>query len=108
MALPANKPASSLMVVIAFGIVYLVWGSTYYFIMLAIAHIPALLMAFMRFFTAGCLLMGYCALKGERIFVWKDMKPAIVRPRPPSRYPIQRSWLLTSPRCRRTSGGISG
>ncbi len=78
MALPANKPASSLMVVIAFGIVYLVWGSTYYFIMLAIAHIPALLMAFMRFFTAGCLLMGYCALKGERIFVWKDMKPAIV------------------------------
>jgi len=78
MPLPTTKPASKLMVVIAFAIVYLVWGSTYYFIRVAIQHIPALLMAFTRFFTAGVLLMIWCALKGDKLFVWKDIKPAIV------------------------------
>ena len=78
MPLPANKPASKLMVVIAFATVYLVWGSTYYFIRVAIQHIPPLLMAFTRFFTAGILLLTWCAIKGDRLFVWKDIKPAIV------------------------------
>src|ERR1700722_1307880 len=78
MSLSTNRPASTLMVVIAFATVYLVWGSTYYFIRIAIQHIPALLMVFLRFFTAGVLLLAWCAVKGERLFVWKDIKPAIV------------------------------
>ena len=78
MPAPANKPASTLMVVIAFAIVYIVWGSTYFFIRVAIQHIPALLMACMRFSTAGFLMLIWCAIKGEKLFVWKDMKPAIV------------------------------
>jgi drug/metabolite transporter (DMT)-like permease len=75
---PTNKPASALMVVVAFAIVYIVWGSTYFFIRVAIQHIPALLMACMRFSTAGFLMLIWCAIKGERLFVWKDMKPAII------------------------------
>ena len=73
-----NHPAPIIRVVFAFAIVYLVWGSTYFFIRLAIQHIPAMMMAFLRFFIAGLLLLISCALRGERLFVWKDVKPAMV------------------------------
>jgi drug/metabolite transporter (DMT)-like permease len=66
------------MVVIAFAIVYLVWGSTYYFIRVAIQHIPALLMVCIRFTTAGLLMMTWCAIRGETLFKWANIKPAIV------------------------------
>ena len=73
-----NKPAPKLLVIIAFGIVYLVWGSTYYFIEIAIQHIPALLMAMMRFLIAGLLLMGWCMIKKERLFDASVIKPAVI------------------------------
>lgn len=72
-----QKQASRLMIIVAFATVYLVWGSTYFFIRMAIEHIPALLMACMRFLVAGSLLLGWCAVKGERIFDWQAIKPAI-------------------------------
>jgi len=68
-----NKSASTLMVVIAFATVYLVWGSTYFFIRMAIQGIPPLLMGAMRFFTAGALVLIYCIIKGEKIFIRKSM-----------------------------------
>ena len=40
----------------AFGIVYVVWGSTYLAIRIAIETIPPLLMAGTRFLVAGALL----------------------------------------------------
>src|SRR6516225_5978448 len=70
--------ASTFKVVLAFAIVYLVWGSTYLFIRLAILHIPALLMAGMRFFTAGLLLITWCRLRGEKVFVKESIRPAVV------------------------------
>ena len=57
------------MVVIAFAIVYLVWGSTYFFIRMAVQSIPPLLLGGMRFTAAGLLLLFWCALKGEKLFV---------------------------------------
>jgi drug/metabolite transporter (DMT)-like permease len=68
-----NKSASTLMVVIAFATVYLVWGSTYFFIRMAIQGIPPLLMGAMRFFTAGVLMLSYCIIKGEKIFIRKSL-----------------------------------
>ena len=68
-----NKSASTLMVVIAFATVYLVWGSTYFFIRMAIQGIPPLLMGAMRFFTAGVLVLIYCIIKGEKIFIRKSL-----------------------------------
>jgi drug/metabolite transporter (DMT)-like permease len=73
-----NKTVSPLMVIIAFAIVYLVWGSTYFFIRMAIQHFPPFIMAALRFTTAGLLLLGWCFLRGERLVVVKDIKPAIV------------------------------
>ena len=52
-----RRPVSAAMLVIAFSIVYIVWGSTYFFIKIAIHDIPPMLMACMRFFVAVLLLL---------------------------------------------------
>jgi drug/metabolite transporter (DMT)-like permease len=73
-----KQNTSTLMVIIAFATVYLVWGSTYFFIQQAIQHIPALLMGFFRFTTAGFLLLLWCAIKGENIWQWNQIKHAAI------------------------------
>jgi drug/metabolite transporter (DMT)-like permease len=75
---PAIKQPRSLKVIIAFAIVYLVWGSTYFFIRVAIQDIPPLLMVALRFFSAGFLLFLWCLLRGEDLFIWKNIRPAII------------------------------
>lgn len=64
-----NKAVSPILVIIAFATVYIVWGSTYFFIQMAIHGFPPLLMGAMRFFTAGMLMMIWCIIKGEKIFI---------------------------------------
>ena len=51
--------------VVAFAIIYLVWGSTYLAIRLAIDSIPPLLMAGARFLIAGGLLWAWCEWRRE-------------------------------------------
>lgn len=52
------------LVIAAFAAVYLVWGSTYLAIRIAIDSIPPLLMAGTRFVIAGGLLYGVMRLRG--------------------------------------------
>jgi drug/metabolite transporter (DMT)-like permease len=73
-----KKSASPLLVVIAFATVYLVWGSTYFFIQRAIEHFPPFILGAIRFLIAGGLLLGWCAIKGEQLFNWSHIKPALV------------------------------
>ena len=73
-----KKEASPIMIVIAFAVLYIVWGSTYFFIQKAIAHIPAFLMGAMRFIVAGLLLMIWCVLKKEKLFNLKQIKHAAI------------------------------
>jgi drug/metabolite transporter (DMT)-like permease len=54
-------------VILAFGLVYLFWGSTYLGIGIAVEHIPPAMMCAARFSIAGILMLGYCALTGHRI-----------------------------------------
>jgi drug/metabolite transporter (DMT)-like permease len=61
------------MVLIAFATVYLVWGSTYFFIRMAIQDFPPLLMGAIRFFTAGMLMLIWCIIRGEKIFIGKSL-----------------------------------
>src|ERR1700754_3763321 len=68
-----NKTASPLWVIIAFATVYIVWGSTYFFIKMAIEGIPPLLLGVMRFLTAGMLMLTWCIIKGEKIFIKKSI-----------------------------------
>lgn len=66
------------MVIIAFATVYIVWGSTYFFIQKAIQHIPALFMGFMRFTIAGLLLLLWCIIKKEKVWNWRVIKHAAI------------------------------
>ena len=53
-------------VLLAYAIIYLVWGSTYLAIRVGVLEMPPLLMAAIRFFTAGILLYGWTVARGER------------------------------------------
>jgi len=66
------------MVYLAFAIVYIVWGSTYFFIQKALAGFPPFVLGVIRFFIAGVLMLGWCKFKGEDIFNLKTIKIATV------------------------------
>ena len=55
------------MVILAFGLVYLFWGSTYLGIDIAVQTIPPALMCGLRFSVAGVVMLGVCAATGHRI-----------------------------------------
>src|SRR5450755_4667570 len=49
---------------LAFAIIYFVWGSTFLAIRVGVHEVPPLLLAAMRFFTAGLVLFVWMRLKG--------------------------------------------
>jgi drug/metabolite transporter (DMT)-like permease len=51
---------------LAFGILYLVWGSTYFAIRVGVREVPPFLLAAMRFLVAGLVLYGWMIAHGER------------------------------------------
>lgn len=65
----------NLTIIAALLAVYIVWGSTYLGIKIAIETFPPLLMAAFRFFIAGVLLYGFVIVKEKqhpRLIEWKD------------------------------------
>jgi len=54
-------------VMLAFGLVYFFWGSTYLAIDVAVERIPPALMCGIRFLTAGAFMLAFCGLRGKRI-----------------------------------------
>lgn len=78
MSVPQKHKASPLLVIVAFATVYIVWGSTYFFIQVAVQHIPPMMLGAFRFIAAGLLLMGWCLVTGERPGTWKQIKPAVI------------------------------
>jgi drug/metabolite transporter (DMT)-like permease len=51
---------------LAFAIIYFVWGSTYYAIRVGVREVPPFLLAGMRFLVAGLALYGWTRVRGER------------------------------------------
>ena len=62
----AQRP-SRWMVILAFGLVYLFWGSTYLAIDIAVQTIPPALMCGVRFSIAGTVMLAVCAATGRKI-----------------------------------------
>lgn len=62
----ANKQVSGILV--AYFLIYVVWGSTYFFIGLALTDFPPFLLGALRFTTAGLILLAVCRLRGEPVF----------------------------------------
>ena len=73
-----SKPPGKLAIVVAFAIVYIVWGSTYYFIKEALAGFTPFLLGAVRFIIAGVIILGWAMLKGEKVFDWKLLPNAAV------------------------------
>ena len=55
------------MVILAFGLVYLFWGSTYLGIRIAVQQIPPALMCATRFLIAGVFMLAFCGRSGRTI-----------------------------------------
>jgi drug/metabolite transporter (DMT)-like permease len=63
---PADQPATWKRL-LAFGIIYFVWGSTFLAIRVGVREVPPFLLAAMRFFIAGLVLCVWVIAKGERL-----------------------------------------
>jgi drug/metabolite transporter (DMT)-like permease len=61
-----KQMSSRLMLIAAFGAVYLIWGSTYLGIKYAIETLPPLMMAGSRFLVAGAILYVWSLFRGTR------------------------------------------
>lgn len=55
------------LVLLAFALVYVFWGSTYLAIAIAVEHIPPPVMCAIRFSIAGILMLGFCAVTGRNV-----------------------------------------
>jgi drug/metabolite transporter (DMT)-like permease len=51
---------------LAFGIIYFVWGSTFLAIRVGVREVPPLVLAAIRFSVAGLVLFGWMLARGER------------------------------------------
>jgi drug/metabolite transporter (DMT)-like permease len=63
--MPAS--ASRWKIILAFGLVYVFWGSTYLGIGIAVEQIPPGVVCAARFLIAGTIMLAYCALTGRRV-----------------------------------------
>ena len=64
--MPSHGSAERWKTLLAFAIIYLVWGSTFLAIRIGVREVPPLLLAAMRFFLAGLFLYAWVAARGER------------------------------------------
>jgi len=62
-------------VVVAFALVYVIWGSTYFAIRITLNSIPPAVSSALRFAIAGPLLLAILRLSGQRIAVpWRELR----------------------------------
>lgn len=67
-----------LKVYLAFAAIYLIWGSTYFFIREALDGFPPFMLGGLRFLVAAGLLFAWCLATGVSIRPGKDLKNAAI------------------------------
>src|SRR5689334_14866949 len=71
----SNKTAPQWLVIAAFAAIYLIWGSTYLGIGLAVKTIPPHIMAALRFLISGAVLYTVMRLRGAaapKLIHWRS------------------------------------
>src|SRR3984885_10663328 len=61
---------------LAFAIIYFVWGSTFLAIRVGVREVPPLVLAAMRFSVAGLVLFGWVLARGERAPTIREWRSA--------------------------------
>ena len=69
---------SKVAIIVAYFLIYVVWGSTYYFIGVTLDGLPPFLLGALRFTAAGLILLGWCMFRGERIFKKNLIKKSMI------------------------------
>jgi drug/metabolite transporter (DMT)-like permease len=65
--MPITDNAHKLRVIIAFAAIYLIWGSTFYAVSIALKSFPPFLLSALRLLIAGSALLSICIFNRERI-----------------------------------------
>lgn len=66
------------MVILCYAIVYLVWGSTFFFIEKALHSFSPFVLGSLRFILAGSLLFTFCGIRGYVLWDKKAVKEAVL------------------------------
>lgn len=69
---PESRQAPTLLVLAAFAMIYVVWGSTYLAIRFAIETLPPFFMTGLRFLAAGVLLFAGARLRDRSPITWRN------------------------------------
>ena len=75
---PQGTDAKKLNIVIAYFLIYVVWGSTYYFIGVAMKGLPPFLLGAFRFTAAGLMLLVWCWFRNETVFKKSLIRKSVV------------------------------
>jgi drug/metabolite transporter (DMT)-like permease len=70
-----RPPPARAALILAFAVIYVVWGSTYLAIRIAVGTMPPFVMAGLRFVLAGALLLGWLRARGAAwptLAQWRD------------------------------------
>lgn len=73
----STDPARS-KVILAFAAIYLIWGSTYYFIREALNGFPPFLLGGFRFVVASAMMFAWCAVQGLDLRPGRDLRNAVI------------------------------
>jgi drug/metabolite transporter (DMT)-like permease len=73
-----SKHAPLAKVIVAFAIVYIIWGSTYFFVQSAERDFPPFILGAFRFFASGFLLMVWCGAKGYKLIDGSQIKTSFI------------------------------
>src|ERR1051326_5993148 len=63
---------------LAFAMIYFVWGSTFLFIRIGVAEVPPFLLAALRFFIAGLVLYLWMIMRGGRSPTRREWMSAVL------------------------------
>src|SRR5450432_4700664 len=69
-----KKHDNRIQILLAFAAIYIIWGTTYLAIKIGIRDFPSFIMASIRYFLAGSILLGYCLLKKEKMFLYNVLR----------------------------------
>ena len=64
---PVGTGVKKINILIAYFLIYVVWGSTYFFIGVALKGFPPFLLGALRFSMAGLILLAICYLRKEPV-----------------------------------------
>jgi drug/metabolite transporter (DMT)-like permease len=68
----AREEQHRLRIAISFGLVYVLWGSTYLAMRVAVQHVPPYAVGSVRYMISGLMMLLWCAFSGRKIGVTRQ------------------------------------